>query len=73
MRSRSSVLTRSPAVILGLLRAADIVVIAVAGLIAYELRHEEIRLPENYVLAVAACCLITRQRNPVVAPRKKVR
>jgi len=61
MQQARSVLTGSPAVLLGLLRAADLTVIVVAGIVAYLLRHGIGEIPGRYWVAVLVCALLASQ------------
>lgn len=52
---------KSPTIILGLIRLADIALIAVLAFIWYWLRHGTPDLPARYWLAIVICCLLTMQ------------
>jgi len=61
MPMQSSGLIKSPSVILGLLRIADIVTIVAAALLAYYLRHGTFLLPTDYINATIAGVLVSLQ------------
>lgn len=52
---------KSPTIILGLIRLADLALIAGLAVISYWIRHGTPDLPPRYWLAIAICCLLTMQ------------
>lgn len=52
---------KSPTIILGLIRLADMALIAILALAWYWLRHDSPDLPPRYWLAIVICCLLTVQ------------
>lgn len=61
MEGQGSIFTRSPTVLLGLLRFGDIAMVVVCGVAAYFWRHGFTELPERYWLALAIAALLTAQ------------
>ena len=61
MRQGILVLAKDPSILLGLLRAADLVVILIVGIAAYQFRHDEWAMPTQYWVGVALACILTAQ------------
>ncbi|MEQ9815418.1 MAG: undecaprenyl-phosphate glucose phosphotransferase [Azospirillaceae bacterium] len=61
MRQGILVLAKDPSILLGLLRAADLLVILVVGVAAYQFRHDEWAMPTQYWVGVALACILTAQ------------
>ena len=53
------ILTKSPSVVLGLLRFGDLVVVVIAGIAAYDLRHDTVSLPGTYISALLLGAALT--------------
>jgi Undecaprenyl-phosphate glucose phosphotransferase len=52
---------KSPVVLSGLIRAADLIIIVVCAMLAYWFRHDTPQLPERYGIAIVVCLLIAAQ------------
>ncbi|MFC3230904.1 undecaprenyl-phosphate glucose phosphotransferase [Marinibaculum pumilum] len=61
MRQGILVLAKDPSILLGLLRAADLIVILLVGIAAYEFRHDEWAMPTQYWVGIALACILTAQ------------
>ena len=61
MRQGILVLAKDPSILLGLLRAADLLVILLVGIAAYEFRHDEWAMPTQYWVGIALACILTAQ------------
>ena len=61
MENHGSIFSRSPTVLLGVMRFGDIATVIICGVLAYFWRHGFTEIPERYWLAVGIASLLTAQ------------